>query len=349
MTAVRRMPAEWEKHNATWIAWPHEETDWPSKFETVDWIYAEIARAMAESETLNIICRDEAQKKRALHCLELNKVNSRNVQMHILPTDRSWLRDSAPTGVINETSKKLEWIAWHFRAWAKYENYLQDKHVPELVSKVSKIPLVPALRPDNGQPMSLEGGAIETDGQGTLLVTEECLLSDVQERNPGLGKEGYERAFEQYLGIKKTIWLAAGCEGDDTHGHIDDIARFYAPGKVLLAFEEDPTSFNHKPSVENYNILKAEKDARGKQLEVVKLPMPRRMEFGEDILPSSYANFYITNKSVIVPTFNDEKDCEALTIIKQAFPDRKVFGIGAVDLVLGFGTLHCLSQQEPAL
>lgn len=342
------MPAEWEKHTATWIAWPHEVSDWPAKFETIDWVYAEIARTISESEIVNIIAKDPKQKERILECLELNHVN-KNIRIHILQTDRSWLRDSAPTAVINENTKKLEWIKWQFRAWAKYDNYLADKHVPDLVSKVSGIPLVDAIRPDNKEPVSLEGGAIETDGKGTLMVTEECLLSKVQERNPGLTKEGYEQVFKEFLGINKTIWLAAGCEGDDTHGHIDDIARFTSSGAVLLAYEDDPQDFNHKPSEENYKILTSEKDAQGKKLEVVKLPMPRKMFFGEDTLPASYANFYLTNNSVIVPTFNDKNDYEALGIIRKAFPERKVIGIGAVDLVLGFGTLHCLSQQEPAL
>ncbi len=350
MTEIkRRMPAEWEAHDATWIAWPHEETDWPGKFETIDWVYSEIARLISNDERLDIICRDEAQKIRALHCLQISRVSLERINLHILPTDRSWLRDSAPTAVINQTTNKVEWIKWHFSAWAKYDNYHLDKEVPSLVSQISKHALVPAMRPDNKQPMCLEGGAIETDGKGTLLVTEECLLSKIQERNPNLGKEGYEKAFSEYLGIQKTIWLAAGCEGDDTHGHIDDIARFVAPGKVVLAYEEDPKDPNHIPSEQNYAILKAAKDASGKSLEVIKLPMPRKMYYDQDTLPASYANFYITNKSVLVPTFNDEKDFIALSILKECFPDRKVIGLAANDLILGFGTLHCLSQQQPKL
>jgi agmatine deiminase len=347
MSNKRRMPAEWEKHKSTWIAWPHEENDWPGKFETIDWVYAEIARLVSQGEKLNIIVKNDSQRKRVQTCLELNHT-FKNINLHILPTDRSWLRDSAPTAVMNEGTGSLEWIAWSFTAWAKYENYLQDKNVPPFIGKLSGIPIVQALRPDNGEPLSLEGGAIECDGQGTLMVTEECLLSKIQERNPGLSKSGYEKAFNEYLGIEKTIWLAAGCEGDDTHGHIDDIARFSAPGKVLLAFEEDPADVNHKVSHENYKILKAEKDSRGKELEITKLPMPRKIQFGEDTCPASYANFYITNNHVLVPTFNDEKDYEAIGIIRNAFPAKKVVGIGAVDLILGFGTLHCLTQQEPA-
>lgn len=345
---TRRMPAEWEPHRATWIAWPHEETDWPGKFETIDWVYAEIARVITASELLRIIARDARQKERILHCLKLNNVTA-NFEIHILNTDRSWVRDSAPTAVINRDKNTLEWIKWRFTAWSKYENHHNDAHVPHLVSKVSEIPLVQAVRPDTGEPLTLEGGAIEADGAGTLLVTEECLLSEIQERNPGLTREGYEAAFKEYLGITTTIWLGEGCAGDDTHGHIDDVARFVAPGKVLLAYEEDPADSNHRPSLDNYKRLTSAVDARGKSLEVIKLPMPRRMYFGEDLMPASYANFYITNKSVLVPLFNDEKDFDALSVLRACFPEREVIGIGAVDLVLGFGTLHCLSQQEPAL
>jgi agmatine deiminase len=204
---------------------------------------------------------------------------------------------------------------------------------------------VPAIRPDNGQPLVLEGGAIETNGAGTLLVTEECLLSDIQCRNPGLSRSGYEQAFKQYLGIDRTIWLPGGCEGDDTHGHIDDVARFAKEDVVLLAFPEDPTDPFYKVSVENEKVLSKTKTASGKEIEVVRLPMPRAMYFGEDRLPASYANFYIANSVIAVPTFNDQNDIVALNIIKKAFPTRRIVGIAATDLVLGFGTLHCLTQQ----
>lgn len=340
----RRMPAEWERHTATWIAWPHEESDWPGKFETVDWVYAEIVRALAGSEQVQIICKDPQAQERARSCVEKNGVLSDRFSIHLLPTDRSWLRDSAPTAV--STDGGPAWIQWRFNAWAKYDNYSDDANVPLLVSEVSKKPLVQALRPDNREPFVLEGGAIECDGAGTLMVSEECLLSSVQERNPGLTREGYEKAFSEYLGISKTIWLSRGCEGDDTHGHIDDIARFFAPGKVLLAFEEDPSDSNHEPSVENLAILNSAVDSRGKKLEVTKLPMPRRIEFDGERLPASYANFYIANEAVLVPTFNDERDFDALRIIRDAFPTRSVIPINCVDLVLGFGTLHCLTQQE---
>jgi agmatine deiminase len=275
----------------------------------------------------------------------MHRVAKESYRFHILKTDRSWLRDSAPTAI--GTGKNMSWIEWKFNAWAKYENFHADAHVPELVSHVSGKPIKKAFRSDTRLPLVLEGGAIETDGQGTLIVTEECLQSEIQCRNPGYSRLDYEKAFKEYLGIEQTIWIVGGCDGDDTHGHIDDVARFVAPGKVLLAFENDSNQHFHQISKQNEAILNSSSDARGQKLEVMRLPMPREIFFGDERLPASYANFYIANKSVLVPTFNDVNDAEALMIIKGAFPEREVIGISAIDLVLGFGTLHCLTQQEP--
>ncbi len=339
------MPAEWEPHRATWIAWPHAEDDWHDKFAVIEWTYAEIARSIATSELVEILCQSEEAQARAQFCLDMHHVPRERYRFHQIETNRSWLRDSAPTAVIKDGS--VVWVNWLFNAWAKYDNFSADQNVPPYIAKVTDRERITALRPDNQKPLILEGGAIETDGAGTLIVTEECLQSDVQCRNPGLDKIGYERAFKEYLGIDKTIWLIAGCEGDDTHGHIDDVARFSSQGKVLLAFAENPADPFHKISLENEEILKSSRDATGNSIEVTRLPMPREISFGHERLPASYANFYITNKSVIVPTFNDENDARALEIIRAAFPTRSVHGIAAVDLVLGFGTLHCLTQQEP--
>jgi agmatine deiminase len=346
MNISRRMPAEWEPHRATWISWPHEETDWHDKFETIPWVYAEIVRVLARSEFVEIICNSEIVREQAEFCISMHRVPLERVRFHILETDRSWLRDSAPTGV--KVGDRNNWVQWKFNAWAKYDNFSKDADVPGLVARVSEWSMDQALRPDDGTPLVLEGGAIETDGAGTLLVTEECLQSEVQCRNPGLSKDGYEQAFRKYLGITKTVWLVAGCEGDDTHGHIDDVARFYAPGKVLLAFPDDPQDPFHLISVENEKILKSSRTADGKEMKVTRLPMPRDMYFGDERLPASYANFYIANRTVLVPTFNDVNDVTALSIIQKSFPDREVIGIAAADLVLGFGTIHCLTQQEPA-
>jgi agmatine deiminase len=237
---------------------------------------------------------------------------------------------------------------WRFNAWAKYSNYERDAEVGAAVEAITRFARIEPVRPDNGERVVLEGGAIETDGEGTMLVTEECLLSSEQARNPGLSRAGYEQVFREYLGIRQTIWLGEGCVGDDTHGHIDDIARFTAPGIIVLAYEEDPADDeNHRRSVDNLERLQLAGGANG-ALRVVRLPFPRPVEMQDERLPASYANYYVANGVVIVPTFNDRNDRVALNTLAELFPDRHVIGIHAVDLVWGLGTLHCLTQQQPA-
>jgi agmatine deiminase len=342
-----RMPAEWEPHDATWIAWPHHEPDWPGKFEPVPWVYAEIVRALAESELVEIVCHSDVVREDAIACLDMHAVPQHAYRLHVAPTDRVWLRDSGPTSVMDATGL-VSLMRWDFNAWAKYDNYANDQRIPEVVHRVTGLPLVTAQRPDTGAPLVLEGGGIETDGLGTMLVTEEWLLSDVQVRNPGMTREHYERAFADTLGITHTIWLGDGCVGDDTHGHVDDIARFVAPGVVVLAHETDPSDDNHVRSLDNLRRLEQAVDARGEKLRVVTLPYPRAVIMDGQRLPASYANFYIGNTVVIVPTFNDANDRIALNTIAELFPTRRVVGIHAVDLVWGLGTLHCLTQQQPS-
>ncbi|MDE3153124.1 MAG: agmatine deiminase family protein [Gemmatimonadota bacterium] len=340
---MRRFPAEWEAHAATWISWPHHEPDWPGKIEAMHWVYAEIARVLAAHEPVQILCHDEAVRERARTCLAAHGVRQ-NVALHLVPTDRVWLRDSAPTTVMRPDGS-IELVNWRFNAWAKYENFALDRQVGAEVARITGLPRVDATRPD-GQPLVLEGGAIDTDGRGTLLVTEECLLSDVQVRNPGMTRADYERAFAEWLGIRRTIWLGEGCVGDDTHGHVDDIARFAAHDVVLLAYEEDPADEeNHRRSKDNLKRLQAAGGKRG-DYTVIKLPYPRPVIMNGERLPASYANFYVANGLVIVPTFNDPHDRVALNQIAEVFADHQVVGIHAVDLVWGLGTLHCLTQQQ---
>ena len=334
------MPAEWEAHEATWIAWPHHEPDWPGKLEPIGWVYAEIVRVLHERERVEILCRDDELRRDARGALDAHGVAPEGYRLHVVPTDRVWLRDSAPTAVVGAEGQ-LELVAWRFNAWAKYENYQADALVPATVARITDLPIVEARREDTGGRLVLEGGAIDTDGRGSLLVTEECLLSPIQERNPGLDRAGYERAFAEYLGTDRVVWLGEGCEGDDTHGHVDDVARFVAPGVVVLAFEEDPADENHRRSMDNLRRLERAR------LRVIKLPFPRRVEMNDERLPASYANFYIANGAVIVPTFNDPQDRHALNALADLFPGRDVVGIHAVDLVWGLGTLHCLTQQQP--
>ena len=341
------MPAEWERHEATWIAWPHHEPDWPGKLAVIPWVYVEIVRALADFERVEILCYDEAAKAVAHEMLSLHAVNLENVRLHVQPTDRVWLRDSGPTGVHNPHGG-VTLVNWDFNAWSKYDNFALDQKVPAAIERITGLPLVHAKRPDNGEPLILEGGGIETDGTGTMLVTEEWLLSDVQVRNPGLGRHDYESAFAEYLGITRTIWLGEGCVGDDTHGHVDDVARFVAPGVIVLAHERNPDDENHSRSLDNLKRLRSSTDALGNMLRVETLPFPRPVIMDGVRLPASYANFFIGNGVVLVPTFNDANDRIALNLMAELMPRHKVIGINSVDLVWGLGTLHCLTQQQPA-
>jgi agmatine deiminase len=340
------MPAEWATHAATWIAWPHHEPDWPGKLGPIPWVYAEIVRVLHGHERVEILCHSEDVREAARTHLGAHGVSLDRVRLHVVPNDRVWLRDSAPTGVIG-THGEITLVNWRFNAWAKYDNYAHDAEVGRAIERITSHPRIEPVRPDTGERVVLEGGAIETNGEGVMLVTEECLLSDVQARNPGLSRDGYERVFREYLGIRETIWLGEGCVGDDTHGHIDDIARFVAPDVIVLAYERDPADENHRRSVDNMRRLELAGAGDG-ALKVVTLPYPRAVVMNGERLPASYANFYIANGVVIVPTFNDPNDRVALNTLAELMPDRHVVGIHAVDLVWGLGTLHCLSQQEPS-
>lgn len=341
-----RMPAEWERHDATWIGWPTHEPDWPGKFALIPWVYAEIVRALAPYERVEILCQNDETVADAQHALTLHGVDPTHYRLHVRPTDRVWLRDSGPTAV-HDRHGQVTWIHWGFDAWSKYDNYALDAEVPPMIAQVTGRPRVEAVRHDTGGRLVLEGGGLETDGLGTLLVTEEWLLSDVQVRNSGYTRADYERSFHDYLGITRTIWLGEGCVGDDTHGHVDDIARFVAPGVVVLAHEEDPADENHARSLDNLHRLQRATDARGDALRVVTLPYPRAVIMDGTRLPASYANFYLGNGVCLVPTFNDANDRHALNTLAELLPNHDVIGIHAVDLVWGLGTLHCLSQQQP--
>ena len=344
-----RMPAEWEPHRATWIAWPHHEPDWPGKLAPIPWVYAEIARVIAEHEPLEILCHDDAVLERAHAALEAHAVRRDRVRLHVVPTDRVWLRDSAPIGVFaGSPPGELLWLDWGFNAWAKYPNWQLDAHIGPAVARLSGHRREIPLRPDGGEPIVLEGGGIDVNGQGLLLVTEEWLLTDVQVRNPGLTRDDYERIFADWLGVRQTIWLGEGCVGDDTHGHVDDVARFVGRDTIVLAVEEDPADQNHARSMDNVRRLEAAARGGAGPLRIVRLPFPRPVVMNGERLPASYANFYIANGVVLVPTFNDPNDRVALNTLAALLPDRRIVGIHAVDLVWGLGTLHCLTQQEPA-
>ena len=333
------MPAEWERHRATWLAWPHNKSDWPGKFGAIPWVYAEIVRKLAERETVSLIVESPKHREDAQRILKKAGARLESVELHRIPTDRGWMRDSGPIFV--RRGGTLAATCWRFNAWAKYDDWKKDAKVGRAIARLRKVPVLE-------QRLVLEGGAIDVDGEGTLLATEECLLSDVQERNPGVSREELERVLAETLGATKVIWLGRGIAGDDTHGHIDDLARFVGPGRVLLCVEPNARDENHGALAENRERLQGARDARGRAIEVIELPMPAPLGFGGRRLPASYANFYLANGVVLVPTFNDPKDRVALGTLAECFPDRDVVGIHAVDLVWGLGTLHCMSQQEPA-
>jgi agmatine deiminase len=338
------MPAEWEKHDATWIAWPHHEPDWPGKLGPIPWVYAEIVRALSDHERVEILCHDASVAENARTVLAAHSVKEGSYRFHTVQNDRVWLRDSAPTGVVRADGR-VELVNWGFNGWAKYDNYKKDAEIGREIERLTGLPRIEPRRPDNGERLILEGGGIEVNGAGRMLVTEEWLLTEVQVRNPGMRAADYEKAFREYLGVTDTIWLGEGAAGDDTHGHVDDIARFASRDTVILAYEPDPADANHERSVDNLRRLKAA--AKKQPLRIVSIPFPRTVVMNGERLPASYANFYIANGAVLVPTFNDPNDRVALNGIAEAFPRFTVVGIHAVDLVWGLGTLHCLTQQQP--
>ena len=344
-----RMPAEWEPHEATWIAWPHNREDWPGKFASIPWLYAEIVRLLSAREIVHLIVASAAEHTRATSILNSAGAMLDRVAFHIWPTDRVWTRDSGPIFVRNAKGQ-AGLTDWRFNAWAKYDDWHLDDKLPARVAKLLCLPSwQPVIQNKNGTKyrVVIEGGSIDTDGQGTLLTTEECLLSSVQQRNPGVSRAQLERVFHEYLGIEKTIWLNRGIVGDDTHGHVDDITRFVAADVIVTAVEPGITDPNHEPLAENLARLKAARTQKGKQYTIAELPLPKPVVFRGQRLPASYANFYIANGLVLVPTFHDRNDRIALNTLAQLFPDREVIGIHAVDLVWGLGTLHCMTQQQP--
>ena len=344
-----RMPAEWEPHEATWLAWPHNPEDWPGKFAPIPWLYAEIVRLLADRERAHLIVEDAAMEKRVVSMLKSAGANLDQISFHRWPTDRGWTRDSGPIFVRNAKGR-VGLTNWKFNGWAKYDNWHLDDKLPGRVQKLLGCPSWQPLiqNQDAAKRCVLEGGSIDANGAGLLLTTEECLLSDVQQRNPGLSREQVERAFRDYLGVEQVIWLGRGIVGDDTHGHVDDIARFAAPDTVIAAVERKASDPNHEPLADNLRRLKAVRTVEGKQLTIVELPMPRPVVFRGQRLPASYANFYIANGLVLVPTFHDPNDRVALNILAEVFRDREVVGIHSVDLIWGLGALHCMTQQQPA-
>jgi len=343
------MPAEWEPHEATWIGWPHNLTDWPGKFAPIPWVYGEIVRQIVPGEIVKILVNSKAHEEKARRILKRVGVDLTLVEFFRFPTDRGWTRDFGPMFVKRDATRADVAIArFGFTGWAKYPNWRKDCQVPERAARALHLRMFDAVA--KGRTFVLEGGSIDVNGRGTLLTTEECLLDpETQVRNPGYQREEIEAVFRQYLGVTNVLWLGKGIAGDDTHGHVDDLCRFVGPHTAVLCWEKNSHDANYSPLQENWERVKNMRLEDGLKLEVVPLPMPSPLYLDGQRLPASYANFYISNAAVLVPTFNDPRDRIALGTIGDLFPDRPVVGIHAADLVWGLGTLHCLTQQQPAL
>jgi agmatine deiminase len=357
---VRRrfhMPAEWEPHQATWLAWPHYQGDWPGKFEPIPWVYAEMVRNLARRERVELVVQDAAGERSARKLLTRADADLQNVRFHRWPTNRVWMRDSGCIFVMQQAARegkpdhggrdvRIAATKFRFNAWAKYSNWRHDERIGSAMAHEAG---VPEIRPVHGETrVVLEGGSIDVNGRGTILTTEECLLSKAQQRNPGMTRTDYETMFADYLGAPHTIWLGQGICGDDTHGHVDDLARFVSPDTVVATVENHANDVNHKPLRENLERLKAARDQNGNRLNIVEIPMPGPVVFERRRLPASYANFYIANGLVLAPVFNDPHDRIALNTLAELFPTRDIVPIYSGDLVWGLGTMHCMTQQQPS-
>lgn len=359
-----RLPAEWEAHEATWIGWPHNLTDWPGKFAPIPWVYGEIVRKIAPGEAVRVLVDSRSHEARARRVLARVGADSARLQFFRIPTDRGWTRDFGPLFVkrdhpqsrsgdpegprLPSPGPEVAIVGFQFNGWGKYPNWRRDSQVPARVARALGCPLFPARV--GGRDFVLEGGSLDGNGRGSILTTEECLLdSNTQARNPGLGRKEVEAVFRDYLGVTNVLWLGKGIAGDDTHGHVDDFCRFVGPRTVVLCQENDSRDANYRSLQENRERLEGLRLEEGSRIEVVRLPMPAPLYLDGQRLPASYANFYICNAAVLVPTFNDPQDRIALGTLAELVRDRPVIGIHCVDLVWGLGTLHCLTHEQPAI
>ncbi len=336
------LPAEWEKHDATWLSWPKNPLTFPSDIiENVEEIYCKMIRALSYGEKVKILVDDAKTEQHVLRKLENHGARMKNVIIFMIKSADVWIRDYGPTFLLSKITGEKAVVKWTFNAWGeKYDDLLYDNTTGEDIVKQLGLPV---FRPD----IVLEGGSIDVNGLGTVLTTEQCLLN--KNRNPQLTRDRIELCLEEYIGAPNVVWLKSGIEGDDTDGHIDDFARFVGPNHVLCAYSESSTLSNQKVLQTNLEILQASVNQEGQSLEVTKLPMPRPQEIPDEerVLPTSYANFYIGNKVVLLPVFDDPMDAVALDILKQCFPDREIEAVQATDLVYGYGGFHCVTQQEP--
>jgi agmatine deiminase len=332
------MTAEWEKHKSIWLAWPYDPTTFPNRVEHVEVTYVQIVKEIHEGEHVNLFVKDQQTKQKATKLFKGANIDLTRVNFFIFDYADVWFRDYGPIFVKNQ-NHELAVVHWNFNSWGeKYETLLKDKKVPDFINQKMHMK---CFKPG----IVLEGGSIDVNGKGTLLTTEQCLLN--KNRNPDLSKKQIEKYLSEYLGVNHFIWLKLGIFGDDTDGHIDDLARFVNPSTIVCAYQEDENDVDYDALKENYEILCQAVDQDGKKLKIVKLPMPKVVSDQDERLPASYTNFYIGNQKVLAPVFDHKNDDKALSILHEVFPTRKVVGIRCVDLVYGFGAIHCISQQQP--
>ncbi len=342
-----RMPGEWEKQKSVWIAWPYNKNDWPGLYKFIPEVILEIIYKISKHQKINLIINNKIKSIKKI--FKSSKI--KNVTFHKIKTDRIWLRDSGPIFLINKKCKKKIILNFVFNGWAKYKNYKNDNKINDKLSKIIKLKKInPAIKKNGkSRKVTMEGGAFDVNGAGTILLTEECLLSKIQERNKKFNKKDYEEIFNKYLNIKNFIWLKKGIIGDDTHGHVDDISRFVSRNTIMTAIEKNKNDKNYKNLNENLKILKKSRDERGEKFKIIKVPMPSPIFIDKTRVPASYMNFYICNKKVLLPIFKVKEDNIAIKIFKNYFKNRKVETVDCSKLIWGFGAIHCMTQQEPII
>ena len=342
-----RMPAEWENQKSVWIAWPYNKYDWPGLYKFIPKVVLEIINKISKYQTVNLITHKKVKNIKKL--IQLSKI--KNINFHKIKTDRIWLRDSGPIFLINKKSRKKLILDFKFNGWSKYSNFVNDDKITNKISKIIKLKKIKPIIKKNGNLIKviMEGGAFDVNGTGSIILTEECLLSKIQERNKNFQKKDYEKLFNKYLNIKNFIWLKKGIKGDDTHGHIDDISRFVSKNTIMTAIESNKKDKNYKNLNENLKILKKSKNENGGKFRIIKVPMPSPIYIEKTRVPASYMNFYICNKKVLLPIFSVKEDIVAIKIFKNFFKNRKVETVDCSKLIWGFGAIHCMTQQEPKI
>ena len=342
-----RMPAEWEVQKSVWIAWPYNKDDWPGLYQFIPKVILEIITKISKHQRINLIINENAQNIKKF--IKSNKI--KNINFYKIKTDRIWLRDSGPIFLINKKNKKKIILNFRFNGWSKYKNFKNDNKINDYISKFINLEKInPIIKKNNiKKEIVMEGGAFDVNGSGSIILTEECLLSKIQERNKYFNKKDYEKLFNKYLNIKNFIWLKKGIVGDDTHGHVDDITRFVSKNTIMTAIETNKKDKNYKNLNENLNILKKSKNEEGKKFKIIKVPMPSAIYIENQRVPASYMNFYICNKKVILPIFKVKEDKFVIKIFKDYFKNKKIETVDCSKLIWGFGAVHCMTQPEPKI